>query len=406
MASEVKMKEITVCVVGNVDAGKSTTVGVLTSNALDDGKGLARGAVFKHKHEQESGRTSDIAHQYYTDKENSKIITYVDLAGHEKYLRTTISGLTSTRADLCLVCISDKITKMTKEHIQLVSLLQMPIVCVLTKIDSVPKDVRETVLRQIISLMRSKYKPYIVRNLEDVAILHQNGINEGAKFIPIVMTSNKTGEGLPLLRALINVYDKKVCAAEDKHAAKGFYVEHIYYNVKGHGVVLVGYADETISLGDTLFMGPIKHNKYIPVKVKSIHNDYRTPMTELKDGQKGCINITLDKSDKRYLHKGLILSRVNDMPSYKTFLAEIMVLQHSTTICAGYQSYMHCGPIGENVRVLEIVGQDNTLRAGDRAMIKFEFIKNSYNLEKNKTFILREGRVRVKGLIKEFYEKS
>lgn len=36
-----------VAVVGNVDAGKSTLLGVLTHNALDDGRGLARQKLFR-----------------------------------------------------------------------------------------------------------------------------------------------------------------------------------------------------------------------------------------------------------------------------------------------------------------------------------------------------------------------
>ncbi len=38
-------------VLGNVDAGKSTLVGVLTKNDNDDGKGLARSKVFNYGHE-------------------------------------------------------------------------------------------------------------------------------------------------------------------------------------------------------------------------------------------------------------------------------------------------------------------------------------------------------------------
>jgi hypothetical protein len=65
--------------VGNVDSGKSTTLGVLTRGlcrisvmplilltpripigALDDGRGRARVALFRHKHEIETGRTSSV----------------------------------------------------------------------------------------------------------------------------------------------------------------------------------------------------------------------------------------------------------------------------------------------------------------------------------------------------------
>ena len=50
--------EVRVAVVGNVDAGKSTLLGVLTHNCLDNGRGAARQKLFRHKHEIESGRTS------------------------------------------------------------------------------------------------------------------------------------------------------------------------------------------------------------------------------------------------------------------------------------------------------------------------------------------------------------
>ena len=49
-----------VAVVGNVDAGKSTLLGVLTHGQLDNGRGHARMKLFRHKHEVESGRTSSV----------------------------------------------------------------------------------------------------------------------------------------------------------------------------------------------------------------------------------------------------------------------------------------------------------------------------------------------------------
>lgn len=70
--------EVRVAVVGNVDAGKSTMLGVLTRGGLDDGRGKvssnllilhysadfslrqARVALFRHKHEVETGRTSSV----------------------------------------------------------------------------------------------------------------------------------------------------------------------------------------------------------------------------------------------------------------------------------------------------------------------------------------------------------
>lgn len=58
-------KNIRIAMLGNVDSGKSTTSGVLTSapGSLDDGRGIMRSKVFNFQHEQQNGRTSSIAHE-------------------------------------------------------------------------------------------------------------------------------------------------------------------------------------------------------------------------------------------------------------------------------------------------------------------------------------------------------
>lgn len=58
--------EVRCAVVGNVDSGKSTTLGVLTRGALDDGRGRARVGLFRHKHEIETGRTSSVGMEVTT----------------------------------------------------------------------------------------------------------------------------------------------------------------------------------------------------------------------------------------------------------------------------------------------------------------------------------------------------
>ena len=107
-------RNIRVAVVGNVDAGKSTMIGTLTTSFLDDGRGSSRTSIMKHRHEIESGRTSTAtthlmgfrstgeaiagrdsvrANRRKSEdevaRESYRIITLMDLAGHEKYLKTT-----------------------------------------------------------------------------------------------------------------------------------------------------------------------------------------------------------------------------------------------------------------------------------------------------------------------------
>ena len=77
------MQEIRIAILGNVDSGKSTLVSTVTYKINDDGRGSAREKVFKHKHEKETGRTSDISYRYMKINEN-KYVTFIDLAGHKK----------------------------------------------------------------------------------------------------------------------------------------------------------------------------------------------------------------------------------------------------------------------------------------------------------------------------------
>lgn len=66
-------------VVGNVDAGKSTLLGVLTHDELDNGRGHSRQKLFRHKHEMESGRTSSVGNDIlgFDEEGEEWIITIV-----------------------------------------------------------------------------------------------------------------------------------------------------------------------------------------------------------------------------------------------------------------------------------------------------------------------------------------
>ena len=89
-------QHIRIAVVGNVDAGKSTMIGSLVSSTLDDGRGMARSTIMRHKHEQDTGRTSTIGvnllgldDQYQTVSgdykevvlKSNRLVSLMDLAG-------------------------------------------------------------------------------------------------------------------------------------------------------------------------------------------------------------------------------------------------------------------------------------------------------------------------------------
>lgn len=60
--------------IGNVDSGKSTLVGVLTRGVIDDGRGSARKLVFNFTHEQSNGRTSSIGQEIMGFNKENKIV--------------------------------------------------------------------------------------------------------------------------------------------------------------------------------------------------------------------------------------------------------------------------------------------------------------------------------------------
>jgi GTPase len=53
--------DVRIALLGNVDSGKSSLVGVLSKGVLDDGNGHARSYVLTHKHEHNRGQTSAVS---------------------------------------------------------------------------------------------------------------------------------------------------------------------------------------------------------------------------------------------------------------------------------------------------------------------------------------------------------
>ena len=127
-ASHAAGADLRVAVAGGVDSGKSSLVGVLTTGALDNGRGRSRTAVLRHKHELQSGRTSSISLQACAydaagralshapalgglshaelAASAARTVRFFDLGGHERYSKTMLHGLTTLLPDCVLLCVS------------------------------------------------------------------------------------------------------------------------------------------------------------------------------------------------------------------------------------------------------------------------------------------------------------
>lgn len=66
--------------------------------------------------------------------------TKTNKIGHEKYLKTTLFGLTGLMPDYCLLVVGSNmgVQMMTREHISIACALNIPMFVAVTKIDICP----------------------------------------------------------------------------------------------------------------------------------------------------------------------------------------------------------------------------------------------------------------------------
>ncbi|XP_057699770.1 GTP-binding protein 1-like [Corythoichthys intestinalis] len=411
--------EVRVAVVGNVDAGKSTLLGVLTHGELDNGRGFARQKLFRHKHEMESGRTSSVgndilgfdhegqvvnkpdSHGGSLDwtkicEKSSKVITFIDLAGHEKYLKTTVFGMTGHLPDFCMLMVGSNagIVGMTKEHLGLALALNVPVFVVVTKIDMCPANILQETLKLLQRLLKSpgcRKIPVLVQNKDDVIVTASNFSSE--RMCPIFQISNVTGENMDLLKMFLNLLSSRTAFNDDEPAE--FQIDDTY-SVPGVGTVVSGTTLRgRIRLNDTLLLGPDPLGTFIPIAVKSIHRK-RMPVKEVRGGQTA--SFALKKIKRSSIRKGMVMVSPKLMPQATwEFEAEILVLHHPTTISPRYQAMVHCGSIRQTATILTM--NKDCLRTGDKAAVHFRFIKTPEYLHCDHKLVFREGRTKAVGTI-------
>ncbi len=107
--------------------------------------------------------------KYWVDvvKKAWKIVTLVDLCGHEKYLKTTMLGMVGLIPDYILIVVGANfgLNKMTKEHLGIALALKVPFFFVITKVDMVEKETIKKTLKQLITITKSHVvnkKPLVI----------------------------------------------------------------------------------------------------------------------------------------------------------------------------------------------------------------------------------------------------
>lgn len=427
--------DVRVAVIGNVDSGKSTLVGVLTRCVNDDGRGSARSYVFNYKHEQNNGRTSSISHEimgfsgsgsqvapeHLTDSKNKtwnyivensrKIITFLDLCGHETYLKTTIFGLVGMMPDYAMIVIGANmgLTRMTKEHIGLALALKIPMFFVFTKIDIAPENVYQenvNLLNKVITNPAAGSRlPLHINDDTDVTDLYNM---MEARICPIFTVSNVTLQGIDKLRQFMYTLESRTMLSGffgKQDDPVEFLIDGVYM-VTGVGLVLSGILKSgKVKLNDNLMLGPDKNGQYTSVNVRGIHIK-RAGVEEAVAGQSVCLNVRSsnkkEQLKRKMIKKGMvIIDRSLCMETAWEFDAEVVILHHSTTIRPNYQPIVHCGVVRQAAKVVSM--NKEILRTGENALIHFRFMFNPELIHPGMTILFREGRTKGLGIISQVY---
>ncbi|CAI6093202.1 unnamed protein product [Clonostachys chloroleuca] len=416
--------ETRIAVVGNetVDAGKSSLLGVLVKGDLDDGRGKARVNLFRHKHEIETGRTSsvgmeimgfDSVGQVVTSdtpgrklsweeigKRSAKVITFTDLAGHEKYLRTTVFGLLSSSPNYCLLMVAanNGLVGMSKEHLGIALALNVPVMVVVTKIDICPPNILEETITQITKIMKSpgaRKIPTFIRDREQC-------INTATQFVsqricPVFLVSNVTGECLDLVRTFLNILPHhgryNADAPFEFHVNDTFSVP--FTGTVVSGIVRSGVAHE----GDDVLIGPDSLGQFTQTAIRSIERK-RIRVPAVSAGQSA--SFALKRVKRKDVRKGMVvLPKIEGKPApkvHREFIAEVLILSHATTIKTKYQAMLHVGPVSQTCAIIDI--DRELIRTGDRATVAFRFVQRPEYLAPGDRLLFREGRTKGLGIVK------
>ena len=437
--------EVRFAVVGNVDAGKSTLLGVLTKGVLDNGRGRARADLFRYKHEIETGRTSSVgtevmgfcadgsaligfsSHDQRRHKisweqisnDAAKVVSFIDLAGHERYLKTTVFGLTSQLPDYVILMVGANagLVGMSKEHLGLALALGIPVVVVVSKVDMCPPGILEASLAQICKVVQSpgcRKTPVMISSKEDVLSAALRLPIE--RICPIFQVSSVTGHHLDLLSLFMNLIPSSQARYAPVQSKPVELPVSDVFNVPFVGTVVSGVLTSGIvKVGDPLLLGPDGLGNFTPTSVRSIHRR-RVNVECASAGQSVCF--ALKRIRPSQVRKGMLLLSTTDVnPSvHREFEAEVLCLYHSTTLSVGSCIVMHASSVRQTVRIVEIVkssspenhhsvslhaneGFKPIVRMGDRALVRFQFTCRPEYITPGTKLIAREGKTKLVGIV-------
>ncbi|BES97818.1 unnamed protein product [Nesidiocoris tenuis] len=413
------MIEVRVAVMGSADAGKSTLVGVLTEGELDNGRGRARLNTFRHLHEVRSGRTSSISHATlgFDSKGNilncydlecgedlhcTKLISLLDLAGHRKYLRTTVQAISGYRPHQAMLVVSSQsgVVGMTREHVAIASALDVPMFVVITKTDLGRTQSTVEQLSALLTAPGIRKIPMVVKTEDDVMTASSGQVRE--EVVPIFQVSSVTGEGLQLLARYLHVLPPG-CGIREKERLDQelpeFQIDEIF-RVADVGTVVGGLLTKgVITERSELLVGPDDNGLFTPVRIQSVHRN-KTPCRAVHSTQSA--SLALDPPLSSLRAGQVLISPFDDTAASLFFQATVKVLHHATGIHPGFQTTVHIGNIRQTA-VIEGIMSSSVLHTNDRGSVLFRFVRHPEFVRLGARLLFREGLTKGTGTVTQVF---
>ena len=237
---------------GHVDHGKTSLVRALTGIDTD-----------RLAEEKRRGMTIDLGFAH-ADLDGAAPIGFIDVPGHERFIRNMVSGLASIDLALLVVAADDGPMPQTVEHLAILEWLGVQGCAVaLTKVDRVPAE--------RVAEARSEIEALLAR-----------GPYRGAPLFPVIAP---TGAGLDALRAHL----RSAGAARVEPAMTGHFRLAVdrSFTLPGAGLVVTGaVVAGRARIGDALIVSP--HGTTVRLRAIQMHGQ---PVDEAGCGQRCALNL-------------------------------------------------------------------------------------------------------------------
>ena len=315
-------RRILVGTAGHIDHGKSALVRALTGTDPD-----------RLPEEKERGITIDLgfAHAAW----DGTIFSFVDVPGHEKFVRTMVAGAQGVDLVLFVVASDDSVMPQTREHLAILSLL----------------DVRSGVIARTKSDLVDAETGAVVE--EEIRDLVKGTFLEKAPVLPV---SALTGAGIPELKGGLTEAAKCLDrSARDRRLSRLFLDRA--FTMKGFGPVVTGTLDGgRIAVDDRLTLLP--EGREIRVRRVEVHGEERR---EAFAGERTSLNLAgIDRAD---LRRGQALVEKDALRPASVLTVEVALLPEvASPLPNGARVRVHHGTadVAGKIHLFPVVGEGET----------------------------------------------